>query len=134
MDRRSALSTKIGFSVLAFNSALAIRNSRGDAASVAFVLTAHAALVLLFLCLRSLERALGGDGAARNNMAGPYSALARVALAVMACNAAIDAYEGRHDALSAALVLACFSGLVILMGLFVREFAGAHVGGHGQGN
>ncbi|XP_066373177.1 uncharacterized protein [Miscanthus floridulus] len=43
-----------------FNSALAIYNSWGDAGSVAFVLAADAALVLLFLCLREFER--GGRG------------------------------------------------------------------------
>ncbi|CAN6215124.1 unnamed protein product [Urochloa humidicola] len=127
MDRRSA-QTKIGFAVLAFNSALAIGRSWGDAGSVAFVLAADAALALIFLCLREFERAGGGDGVAarNNNMAGPYSALARVGLAVVACNAALDAYGGRGDALSAALVLACFSFLVILTGLFVRAFARAH--------
>ncbi|CAN6165130.1 unnamed protein product [Urochloa humidicola] len=54
--------TKIGFAVLAFNSALAIRNSWGDAGSVAFVLAADAALLLLFLCVRELERARDGAG------------------------------------------------------------------------
>jgi hypothetical protein len=43
--------TKLGVSVLTFNSALAIYNSWGEASSVAFVLTADAALVLLFGCL-----------------------------------------------------------------------------------
>ncbi|CAN6208736.1 unnamed protein product [Urochloa humidicola] len=127
MDPRSAL-TKVGFGVLAFNSALAIRNSWGDAGSVAFVLAADAALALLFLCLGEFERgrARGGDGAAgRNNMAGPYSALARVGLAVLACTAALDADAGRRDALSAALVFLCYAGLVILTGLFVRAFARA---------
>ncbi|CAL5036735.1 unnamed protein product [Urochloa decumbens] len=120
MDGQSAL-TKIGFAVLACNSALAIRNSWGDAGSVAFVVAADAVLALLFLCLREFERGRGGDG---GNMGGPYSALARVGLAVMACNAALDAR--RDDTLSAALVLVCFSGLVILTGLFVRAFARAH--------
>ncbi|CAL5045907.1 unnamed protein product [Urochloa decumbens] len=173
MDGRSAL-TKIGFAVLA-------SNSRGDAASVAFVLAADAALVLLFLCLRkfeltrgggrnikaavwalttlltamfawkvasspmppavagvvwvmAVERARGG-GDRNNNMARAYSALARVGLAVLACNAALDAYDGRRDdTVSAALaVLVCFSSLVILTCLFVRAFAHAHGGGHGQG-
>ncbi|TVT97347.1 hypothetical protein EJB05_57415, partial [Eragrostis curvula] len=55
MDRQSAL-TKIGFGVLAFNSALAVYKSWGDAGSVAFVLAADTALVLLFLCLREFER------------------------------------------------------------------------------
>ncbi|CAN6191235.1 unnamed protein product [Urochloa humidicola] len=54
MDRQSAL-IKIGFAVLAFNSALAIRNSWGDAGSVAFVLTADAALALLFVNISTEE-------------------------------------------------------------------------------
>ena len=53
--------TKIGFGVLACNSALAIYKSWGDAGSVAFVLTADAALLLLFLCLREFEQG-GGRG------------------------------------------------------------------------
>jgi hypothetical protein len=60
MACQSSALTKIGFSILAFNSALAIRNSWGDASSVAFVLAADAALLLLFLCLARFERAAGG--------------------------------------------------------------------------
>lgn len=63
MDRHQpSLITKIGFAVLACNSVLAIHKSRGDAGSVAFVLAADAALVLLFLCLRRFERAGCGGG------------------------------------------------------------------------
>ncbi|CAL5045905.1 unnamed protein product [Urochloa decumbens] len=82
----------------------------------------------------AVERARGG-GDRNNNMARAYSALARVGLAVLACNAALDAYDGRRDdTVSAALaVLVCFSSLVILTCLFVRAFAHAHGGGHGQG-
>ncbi|CAN6208731.1 unnamed protein product [Urochloa humidicola] len=57
--------TTIGFAVLAFNSALAIYNSWGDAASVAFVLGTDSLLVLLFLCLRKFERDRGGEGRGR---------------------------------------------------------------------
>ncbi|CAN6215114.1 unnamed protein product [Urochloa humidicola] len=62
MDRQCpSLATKvIGFAVLACNSALAIRNSWGDAASVTFVLAADVTLVMLFLCLARYERT-GGD-------------------------------------------------------------------------
>ncbi|RLN12363.1 hypothetical protein C2845_PM09G03210 [Panicum miliaceum] len=62
MDNRQcpAVTTMVGFAVLACNSALAVRNSWGDAGSVAFVLAADAALVLLFVCLREFERAGGG--------------------------------------------------------------------------
>ncbi|CAN6179377.1 unnamed protein product [Urochloa humidicola] len=122
MDRHSVL-TKIGFGVLTLNSALAIYRSWGDAGSVVS-LVAYAALVLIFIVLRKFERALGGDGAARNNMGGPYSALSGVCLSVAAFIAALDAR--RDDTLSAALVLACFSGYVFLMGLFLRAFARAH--------
>lgn len=45
---------------MSFNSALAIHSSWGDAGSVAFVLAADAALlVLLFACLRAFERRRG---------------------------------------------------------------------------
>ncbi|CAL5036750.1 unnamed protein product [Urochloa decumbens] len=59
MDPQSAL-TKLGFAVMGCNSALAVYNAWGDAASVAFVLGADALLVLLFLCLRAFERGRGG--------------------------------------------------------------------------
>ena len=59
-DRGYSTLTKLGLGALTFNSALAIYNSWGDAGSVAFVLAADAALVLLFLCLRGFER--GGRG------------------------------------------------------------------------
>ncbi|WVZ82560.1 hypothetical protein U9M48_029814 [Paspalum notatum var. saurae] len=64
MDRRQSALTKIGFAVLTCNSALAVRSSWGDPASVAFVLAADALLVLLFLCLRGLE--VRGGGGRRN--------------------------------------------------------------------
>ncbi|OEL29509.1 hypothetical protein BAE44_0009472 [Dichanthelium oligosanthes] len=66
-DRRqhSAL-TKLGFGALAFNSALAVYKSWGDTGSVAFVLAADAALVLLFLCLREFEQHRGGPARVRN--------------------------------------------------------------------
>jgi hypothetical protein len=57
MDRQESSGlTSLGFGVLAFNSVLAIYTSWGDAASVATVLAADAALVLLFLCLRAFEQ------------------------------------------------------------------------------
>ena len=64
MDGQPALS-RIGLAVLACNSALAIWNSWGDAGSVAFVFVADAALLLLFLCLRRVERAGGSGRSAR---------------------------------------------------------------------
>ncbi|KAG0512757.1 hypothetical protein BDA96_10G041800 [Sorghum bicolor] len=59
LDRRYSGLTKVGFGVLACNSALVVYKSRGDAGSVAFVLVADAALVLLFVCLREFERRRG---------------------------------------------------------------------------
>jgi hypothetical protein len=55
-DRRYSTLTRLGMGALTFNSALAVYNSWGDASSVGFVLTADAALGLLFLCLRDFER------------------------------------------------------------------------------
>ncbi|WVZ82546.1 hypothetical protein U9M48_029800 [Paspalum notatum var. saurae] len=55
----------LGLGLLACTSALAIRSSWGDSGSVAFVLVADAALLLLFLCLRRFERAHGGEDRGR---------------------------------------------------------------------
>ncbi|KAJ1258011.1 hypothetical protein BS78_10G040800 [Paspalum vaginatum] len=70
-DRRqcSAMTTKLGLGALAINSALAVYNSwsRGDAASVAFVLVADAAPLLLFFCLRKLELEQAQAGGRRRN-------------------------------------------------------------------
>ncbi|XP_066375523.1 uncharacterized protein [Miscanthus floridulus] len=60
MDRRYSGLTKVGFSVLACNSALAVCKSWGDAGAVA-----DAALVLLFVCLREFERRRGRAGSGR---------------------------------------------------------------------
>jgi hypothetical protein len=59
MDRQRSCLTTLGFGVLGLNSVLAIYSSWGDASSVAFVLLADAALVLLFLCLREFEQGVG---------------------------------------------------------------------------
>ena len=53
----SPAATKLGFGALILNSALAIYNSWDDAGSVAFVLVAVAALLLLVLRLREFEMA-----------------------------------------------------------------------------
>ncbi|RLN11452.1 hypothetical protein C2845_PM09G03200 [Panicum miliaceum] len=50
----------LGLGALAFNSALAVYNSWGDAGSITFVLAADAALLLLFVCLHEFEQARGG--------------------------------------------------------------------------
>ncbi|TVU12633.1 hypothetical protein EJB05_46284, partial [Eragrostis curvula] len=60
---RNNLLTKLGFTALTCNSALAIYRSRGDSGTVAFVAGGYAAIVLLFYFLRSFERA--GPGADR---------------------------------------------------------------------
>ncbi|KAG2609383.1 uncharacterized protein LOC120704998 [Panicum virgatum] len=66
MDLQNSGLVKLGLGVLTCNSALTIYSSWGeDAASVTFVLVADAALALLFLCLRELERRGGGGGQAR---------------------------------------------------------------------
>ncbi|KAG0512759.1 hypothetical protein BDA96_10G042000 [Sorghum bicolor] len=63
-DRRYSGLTKVGFGVMACSSALAVCKSWGGASSVAFVLVADAALVLLFACLRELDRRCRADGGA----------------------------------------------------------------------
>lgn len=57
--RQYSALTKMGFGVLACNSALAIYRSWGDTASFAFILTVDAVLVLLFFCLREFKRDAG---------------------------------------------------------------------------
>ncbi|CAN6208712.1 unnamed protein product [Urochloa humidicola] len=120
MERQhSALTlTKLGFGALAFNSGLAIYNSWGDAASVAFVVTANATLVILFLCLRQFEEQARG----RDRIGGAgvqYSALARMGFAAAACNSALAG-----GAASLAFVLLAYTALLALTWLFLRSFDG----------
>ncbi|CAL5036740.1 unnamed protein product [Urochloa decumbens] len=127
MERQCSGLTKVGFVVLACNSALAIYRSWGDAGSVAFVLAADAALVLLFLCLRQFEEQargrdrIGGAG-------GQYSALARMGFAAAACNSALAAHGGRAGgAASLAFVFLSYAALLAVTWLFLRGFdARAH--------
>jgi hypothetical protein len=81
--------------------------------------------VLVFLCLREIDQVRGGEGGGRINMAGQYSALAKVGLAVLTCKAALDGYDASRDLVSAAVVFVSHVVLVVLMGLFVRAFAHA---------
>ena len=60
-DGRSSLLTMLGLGVLACNSAAAVYRSWGDVASVRFVVSATAALLLLLHFLRKFERARPGD-------------------------------------------------------------------------
>ncbi|RCV20172.1 hypothetical protein SETIT_4G034900v2 [Setaria italica] len=91
-QQRSAALTVIASAVLACNSGLAIYNSWGDAASVAFVLVADAALLLLFLCLRVLERAArggaAGGGRSRSRIKGAVWALSTLLTAMFASRVA----------------------------------------------
>ncbi|TVT97340.1 hypothetical protein EJB05_57408, partial [Eragrostis curvula] len=63
MDRgdRPSFLTKLGLGALTCNSAIAAYRSRGDPASVAFVLGAYAALLLLLRSLREFERTRAED-------------------------------------------------------------------------
>lgn len=47
----------IGLSFLTYNSAMAVYRSQDDFYAISFVLTAYLSLLLLFWCLRSIERA-----------------------------------------------------------------------------
>ncbi|CAN6215134.1 unnamed protein product [Urochloa humidicola] len=57
----TSLLTKLGVGALTCNSFLAAYRSRGDPSSVAFVLIAYAALLLLLHSLRKFERAPQAD-------------------------------------------------------------------------
>ncbi|CAL5044612.1 unnamed protein product [Urochloa decumbens] len=141
MERQCSVLTKLGFAALACNSALAIYRSWGDAGSVAFVLAADAALVLLFLCVRQFEEQargrdrIGGAGA-------QYDALARMGFATAACNSALSAHtlllrtrestwSGNGDAGSVAFVLAADAALVFLF-LCLRRFGSRPAAGTGS--
>ncbi|CAN6172505.1 unnamed protein product [Urochloa humidicola] len=124
MERQCSGLTKVGFAVLACNSALAIYRSWGDASSVAFVLAADAALVLLFLCLRQFEeQTRGGDTI--GGAGGQYSALAGMGFTVAACDSALAANDARAGgAASLAFVLLAYAALLALTWLFLRSFDG----------
>lgn len=65
-DDGPSLLVKLGVSVLTFNSAAAAYKSRGDPASLAFVVAAYTALLLLLHSLRRFERVPpAGRGRAR---------------------------------------------------------------------
>ena len=85
-DGRYSTLTRLGFGALAFNSALAVYNSWGDAGSVAFVLATDAALALLFLCLREFER--GPAGGRRNSIKAAVWALTTLLTAMFASRVA----------------------------------------------
>lgn len=59
---RSSLLTMLGLGVVTCNSAVAVYRSWGDVASVAFVVSANAALLLLLHFLRRFERARARPG------------------------------------------------------------------------
>ncbi|CAN6208715.1 unnamed protein product [Urochloa humidicola] len=118
MERQYSALAKLGFGALAFNSGLAVYNSWGDAASVAFVLVADSALALLFLCLRRFERARGRDRI--GGAGGRYSALAGMGFAVAACNSALAA----DGVASLAFVLLTYAALLALTWIFLRSFDG----------
>ncbi|OEL25761.1 hypothetical protein BAE44_0013220 [Dichanthelium oligosanthes] len=82
----SALMTTVAFIMLVCNSGLSIYSSWGDAGSVAFVLVADAALLLLFLCLREFERAR--DGAGRGRIKGAVWTLSTLLTAMFALRVA----------------------------------------------
>ncbi|CAN6208713.1 unnamed protein product [Urochloa humidicola] len=127
MDRQWSgllLTTKLGIAVLACNSALAIHSSWSNAGSVAFVLATDVALLLLFRCLRELNRAAAAGREGVANMGGQYSsAVANMWLAVLNCNMALDACDAPG---SAALAFVSYAALVILTADFVRAFARGH--------
>ncbi|CAL5051005.1 unnamed protein product [Urochloa decumbens] len=55
--------TLLGFTLLTYNSIMAIVKSRGDAAATAFVVTSYATLLLLFYFLSSFEASPQGSAA-----------------------------------------------------------------------
>ncbi|WVZ82541.1 hypothetical protein U9M48_029795 [Paspalum notatum var. saurae] len=74
--------------VLAFNSLLVVYSPWGDAGAVAFVLAADAALLLLFLCLRRLERDRAAGRGGRRTMKAAVLALTTALTAMFASKVA----------------------------------------------
>ncbi|CAN6165131.1 unnamed protein product [Urochloa humidicola] len=87
-DRQYSALTKLGFGALAFNSALAVYKSWGDAGSVTFVIVADAALVFLFICLREFERARAGPAGRGRNIKAAVWALTTLLTAMFASRVA----------------------------------------------
>jgi hypothetical protein len=153
MERRLALAMA-ALTVVACNLALDIRNASGDADSVAFVLITFAVLVAsisVFLAKfgdRARQsgqgqrgRGLAPDDAAHGDvrveggaahargMTGRQSALAMIAISVMACNSALAIDKARHDGGSVALVFVAFAAHVASMGMFLAKFDGGRANG-----
>jgi len=82
----SSFLTKVGFSVLTCNSALAIYQSHNDPGSVAFVAGAYAAIVLLFHLLRKLDNS--ADREARRKILAAVWALTTLLTAMFASKVA----------------------------------------------
>ncbi|OEL16309.1 hypothetical protein BAE44_0022672 [Dichanthelium oligosanthes] len=59
-DGRPGWLPSLGFAFLSFNCGMAVYRSWDDLSSVAFVVVAYVALILLFRCLHLLERAAPG--------------------------------------------------------------------------
>ncbi|XP_021304712.1 uncharacterized protein LOC8068777 [Sorghum bicolor] len=122
-DRRYSGLTKVGFGVMACSSALAVCKSWGGASSVAFVLVADAALVLLFACLRELDRRCRADGGAAA-AAGSGSVKAAV-WALTTLLTAMFAYASR-----VAPLLPLVVGAIIFLCLSESEWAQIGLGGN----
>jgi hypothetical protein len=86
MDRPSFL-TKLGFSVLTCNSALAVYHSHNDPGSVAFVAASYGAMVLLFHLLRRLDNT-SADREARRKILAAVWALTTLLTAMFASRVA----------------------------------------------
>ncbi|XP_062188729.1 uncharacterized protein LOC133892005 [Phragmites australis] len=61
-DGRPGWLPSLGFAFLSFNCGMAIYRSRDDPSSVAFVVIAYLALIILFRCLHLFERNPGRRG------------------------------------------------------------------------
>ncbi|WVZ82529.1 hypothetical protein U9M48_029783 [Paspalum notatum var. saurae] len=134
----------VGFGFLTVNSALAVYRARGDPASIVFVAGSYLLLLVLFRCLRDYEQAPHGSAARErarraawplttlltavlpSRMDRKVAALLMAALGVMTCDTALAIYnDGHRGGLgSTTFVLVAYTALLVLISLFLREFAG----------
>ncbi|WVZ82552.1 hypothetical protein U9M48_029806 [Paspalum notatum var. saurae] len=97
---------------------MAILKSRGDVAATIFVILSYASIILLFYCLRRFETA-APPGC---RTMGRRSALGIILFAIPMSVSALAVHNVQADAVSKALVLVSYAGLLTGVSLFLGTF------------